>query len=67
MNAQRDVTALDGLADQGCVQRAEVLAEDGDDVDLQVASSCLASGVGIQQAWRRVDDQPAGGDIHLGH
>jgi hypothetical protein len=39
MHAQRNVPALDGLADERGVQRAEVLAEDGDDVDPQGASS----------------------------
>jgi hypothetical protein len=47
MDVQRDIPALDGLADERGVQRAEVLAEDGDDVDPQGASSRLARGVRI--------------------
>jgi hypothetical protein len=39
MNVQRDITALYGLADERRLQRAEVLAEDGDNVDPQGRSS----------------------------
>jgi hypothetical protein len=44
MDVQRDVAALDGLADERFVQRGEVAAEDGDDVDPQ--GGLPADGVG---------------------
>jgi hypothetical protein len=38
VHAEGDVAALSGLADQRHAQRAEVVREDGDDVDPQRAA-----------------------------
>jgi len=55
VNGKRNVPALRRLADEGNVQRAEVLREDRDYVDPQRTTSRLDSRVGVQQTWGRVN------------